>query len=642
MPSSDTLIFLLDAEEEELEEVIIQSTRTSRTIQNTPTRVETIEREEIDEKSNMRPSNVSMLLHESTGLQVQQTSATSSTASIRVQGLDGRYTQLLKDGYPNFGNFASGLSILEIPPLDLKQVEIIKGPASTLYGGGAIAGVINFISATPIEKPVYNFILNQSHVGQTNLGGFHSQKIGKFGYTILATANFQKSYDVDKDDFSELPEANSFTIHPTLFFYIDPSAKLVIGNSFTRGRNIGGDMHVIKGEESISHQYFEKNNTLRNITTLEFDKKITAFSDLKIKQSLGIFNREISAPAYVFSGNNSNTFTDLSYVTNKNKHTDIVGVNFYYDNFKQKEISSSVNLNARTVTAGLYLQDTWDVSQKVKIESGIRLDNLTYDNEKYKKNQTFLLPRVSVLFAITDKLSSRVGAGLGYKAPTIFTEQTETMLYKNLLPLKDVEAEKSIGGTADVNFKSAITDDLYFSINQLFFYSVINNPLVLENDLNGNYFFENNSNTVRSTGFETNLKLIYKHDLKLFLGYTYTNTKAGYLQQNQFLPLVPKDKLNLALVYEKEGNFKLGLEGYLTGNQYLNNGKQTPSFWEFGFMGEKTFGKIAVFVNFENFTDQRQSKYKRVVNPPNTNPTFDDIWNHLEGFVVNGGIKIRW
>jgi outer membrane receptor for ferrienterochelin and colicins len=109
----------------------------------------------------MRPANVSMLLHESTGMQVQQTSAVSGNASIRVQGLDGRYTQLLKDGYPNFGNFASGLSILEIPPLDLKQVEIIKGPASTLYGGGAIAGVVNFISKTPKEKGEYNFILNQ-------------------------------------------------------------------------------------------------------------------------------------------------------------------------------------------------------------------------------------------------------------------------------------------------------------------------------------------------------------------------------------------------------------------------------------------------------------------------------------------------
>ncbi len=128
---SDTTIIFLEDDEEALNEVIVQSTRTSRTIRNTPTRVETIDGEELDEKNNMRPANVSMLLHESTGLQVQQTSATTGNASIRVQGLDGRYTQLLKDGYPNFGNFASGLSVLEIPPLDLQQVEVIKGPVST-------------------------------------------------------------------------------------------------------------------------------------------------------------------------------------------------------------------------------------------------------------------------------------------------------------------------------------------------------------------------------------------------------------------------------------------------------------------------------------------------------------------------------
>ena len=143
---SDTFEIELERSDEELEEVIVQSTRTSRTIANVPTRVETIELEEIDEKSNMRPANVAMILHESTGIQVQQTSATSGNASIRIQGLDGRYTQLLKDGFSNFGNFSSGLSVLEIPPLDLKQVEIIKGPASPLFGGGAIAGVVNFIS----------------------------------------------------------------------------------------------------------------------------------------------------------------------------------------------------------------------------------------------------------------------------------------------------------------------------------------------------------------------------------------------------------------------------------------------------------------------------------------------------------------
>jgi len=245
------------------------------------------------------------------------------------------------------------------------------------------------------------------------------------------------------------------------------------------------------------------------------------------------------------------------------------------------------------------------------------------------------------LFKINDHLSSRIGGGLGYKIPTIFTEQTEAMQYQHVLPLNNVTAEKSAGFTVDINYKTRINDDLYFSINQLFFYTQINKPLVLQQDVNGNYHFSNASSPVKSGGFETNIKLIFDNNIKLFAGYTFIDARAGYLTGNQFLSLLPKDKLNLSLIYEKEDNFKIGLEGYLTGNQYLYNGKQTPSFWEFGAMAQKTIKKIAIFINFENFTDQRQSKYKTVVNPPHSNPVFDDIWNHTEGFVINGGIKIK-
>ena len=215
------------------------------------------------------------------------------------------------------------------------------------------------------------------------------------------------------------------------------------------------------------------------------------------------------------------------------------------------------------------------------------------------------------------------------------------MQYQNLQALNNGESERSVGGTADINFKTRIANVFAFSINQMFFYTSINKPLVLNTDIYGNYSFSNSSKSVTSAGFETNVKFIYKEDLKLFVGYTYTDAKAGYLTGNRFLTLLPRHKLNLTLMYEKEENFKLGLEGYLTGNQYLNNGFKTPSFWEFGFMAQKTFRKISVFINFENFTDQRQSKYKTVVNPPHSYPSFDDIWNHTEGFVTNGGIKIK-
>ncbi len=635
---TDTIQIFLKEEAESLDEVIVQSTRTSRTIANTPTRIESIDVEELDEKSNMKPANVSMVLHESTGLQVQQTSATSGNASIRVQGLDGRYTQLLKDGYPNFGNFASGLSILEIPPLDLKQVEVIKGPASTLYGGGAIAGVVNFISKTPKEQGEYNFILNQSNIGQSNLGGYASQRKGKFGYTMLGLINFQKSYDVDKDDFSEIPKSSNFTINPRLFYYPNPKTSIMLGNSFTKGEMKGGDMKVIEGNIDANHTYFEQNETMRNTTTFELERKFKGKNSLKVKQSLSFFDRKISIPNYTFSGLNTNAYTDLSYVWNKDKSTLIAGANLIFDEFEEKNSST---LNSKSFTVGSYIQHTWYVSEKVKLENGLRIDNVEYSNPNFSKNQTFILPKISALFKINNQWSSRIGGGLGYKVPTIFTEQTETMQYQNVMALNNVEAEKSIGATADINYKGGFSDDLLFSVNQMFYVTQINKPLILQQK-GANYSFINANNPVMSKGFETNIKFIYKEALKLFIGYTFTDAKAEYLRYQQFLPLLPKNKVNLALIYEVENKLKLGLEGYSTGKQFLYNGNQSPAFWEFGFMAEKFFLKnYSFFINFENFTDTRQSNYKRVVNGSNTNPTFDDIWTHTEGFTINGGIKIK-
>ncbi len=629
-------------EEQELDEVvIISTTRTTRTIANLPTRVEVIGGEEVDEKNNMRPANVSMLLHESTGMQVQQTSATSGNASIRIQGLDGRYTQLLKDGYPNFGNFSGGLSILEIPPLDLKQVEIIKGPASTLYGAGAIAGVVNFISRTPSAKPSFNAIINQSHVGQTNIGGFAAQRGKQWGYTLLALGNNQLPYDVDKDGFTELPKSRDFTFHPKLFFYPNERTSLSIGNGFTKGSRTGGDLDVIENGASSAHTYFEQNSTLRNVTTFELSRKLKGEDGFSLKSSYSYFNRSIEVPGYLFEGTAQNSYTEAAYTRDRERKTFIIGGNFIVDDFREQRHTSPLVRDFQTNTGGLFAQHTWDATARFKLESGLRLDGVYYFNGLYSKTEFVLLPRISVLYLWNSKLSSRIGGGFGYKTPTLFTEQTESFQYQNVLPLNGVRSDRSIGGTADVNYRTAITGDLSFSLNHMFFITSISNPSVLQSDGAGSFYFANSDKPVLSKGFETNLKLIYRRDFKLFAGYTFTDAKAEYLAGNQTLPLLPQSKLNLALVYEKEGFLKAGLEAYFTGNQYLSDGSRTTAFWEAGAMIEKTFCKVSVFVNAENFTDVRQSRYKGVVSGPHTAPSFDEIWTHTEGFVVNGGIKLK-
>lgn len=635
LPDNNPVEIEMESAEEEEEEVIVRSTRSSRSIKNIPTRVETIDAEEVDEKNNMRPANVSMLLHESTGIQVQQTSATSANASIRIQGLDGRYTQLLRDGFPAYSGFSGGLSVLEIPPLDLKQVEVIKGPASTLYGGGAIAGAINFITIEPGDKNYSRLLFNQSHIGQTTLAGFTSQRHGKIGFTLLATGNAQQAYDVDDDDFTEVPKTKDLTVAPKLFFYPDERTQLIVGHTFTIGDRRGGDIEVVKGKPSASHVYFENNNTLRNTTNLEYRKKFNQKDQLVARQSINFFDRRIEIPGYQFKGRQANAYTDISYLQQFKKHLLITGANFIYDDFREKQSHNGITRNDRNSTAGIYIQDTWDANSKLSFENGLRVD---YTN----RYGTFVLPRLSLLYKINHAWSSRIGAGMGYKLPTLFTEQTESMQYQAIDPLgASLKAEKSYGGTADINFRSRIADELEFSLNHMFFYTIVNRPLILIPNVSNGFMFVNASDPTTSYGFETNAKFIFRHSWKLFLGYTLNETVAKWQGSNTFLPLVPKSKLNVAFIYEKHDKLKAGLEAYRTGKQYLSNGTRTPSFWELGFMVEKPFRNISIYINFENFTDQRQSNYKSVVNGSHINPSFDEIWNHTEGFVVNGGIKIK-
>ena len=129
--------------------IIVQGTRRPRRVQDQPVRVEVLPREEIEEKAIMRPGNIATLVNETGGVRVQITSPALGDANIQIQGLEGRYTQLLADNLPLFGGQASSLGLLQIPPTDLGQVEVIKGSVSALYGASALGGVINLISKRP-------------------------------------------------------------------------------------------------------------------------------------------------------------------------------------------------------------------------------------------------------------------------------------------------------------------------------------------------------------------------------------------------------------------------------------------------------------------------------------------------------------
>ena len=152
----------------EEEVTVVASTRSNRRIEDQPLRVEVLNREEIEEKMLMTPGDIVMMLNEMGGMRVQTTSPSLGAASIRIQGMQGRYTRFLSDGLPLYGNQPSGLGLLQIPPMDLNQVEVIKGVASALYGAGAMGGVVNLLSRRPGTKPEREILINQSTEGATD------------------------------------------------------------------------------------------------------------------------------------------------------------------------------------------------------------------------------------------------------------------------------------------------------------------------------------------------------------------------------------------------------------------------------------------------------------------------------------------
>jgi iron complex outermembrane receptor protein len=94
-------------------------------------------------------------------------------------------------------------------------------------------------------------------------------------------------------------------------------------------------------------------------------------------------------------------------------------------------------------------------------------------------------------------------------------------------------------------------------------------------------------------------------------------------------------------MYEKDEKLKIGLEAYYFSPQKLSDGAIGKSYWTFGLMGEKVWEHFSIFVNFENFTDTRQTKFDTIYTGSINNPTFRDIYAPVDGFVVNGGIKIK-
>lgn len=637
--TADTLTFGLKPAVDNLNEVTVTALRTNSRIEDLPIKVEVLGQEDMDEESAVVPGNVSSILGDISIIHVQRTSAVNGNQAIRMQGLDPKYTQILRDGLPLYEGFSGNLGVLQIPPLDLKQIEVIKGSVSTLYGGGAIGGMINIVSKTPTsDRPEFTALTNGSSLTERNLNAYYAQRFGKVGVNLFAGYTTERAVDVTGDGYSDSPDIQQFTIHPRFFYTPSERTRFNVGYAFTNEYRKGGYLPALY---EGANAYENSTHLTRHAVDFTASHSTSEVNTLTLKGVLSTFQRTNTDYGLLSDGRQSATYLEATDLLRLGKHQFIVGGNLTVDAFHKNPDSTRL-VDYTYTTLGVFVQDDYQLTEKVSLQGGLRFDS-------HNTFGQFLLPRLSVKVKPSEPWTVRLSAGTGYKAPNLFINQTPgalnvSLIFPRLLPLSQTnpKAEHSIGLNMDVAYNKTFASGLSVQVDQAFYHTTVTSPVValfssLSGPLGPYTQFVNAPYNLRSLGTDTYVRLEYK-DYELYLGYNHTLAQRTGADES-YIPFAPQDKFSVTAAWEDE-HFRFGVESAYVGTQYLYNNQLVPNYWFFAGAAEYHYNEHwRLVLNAENIGNIRQANYETMVTGSISRPTFRPIWAPQEGRIVNLALK---
>jgi outer membrane receptor for ferrienterochelin and colicins len=626
--STQQVIVTLDPEPTHEEEITVSATRTDKRLEDQPMRVEVLVREEIEEKMLMTPGDIVMMLNEMGGMRVQATSASLGAASVRMQGMRGRYTRFLSDGLPLFGEQPGGLGLLQIPPMDLGQVEVIKGVASALYGAGAMGGVIDLISRQPADEPEREVLLNASTLGGTDAVGWFSSKLNSaWGMTLLGGGHFQQRTDVNDDSWADLPHYKRAVFRPRIFWNNNHGRSFFATAGFTKetrrggfednddplantvsrveslgttrmdagavGRMLIGDDYVLTARGAASRQSHEHFYGL----VLERDRHVTLFGEVALRGSAG-------------------------------RHTWVAGTAVERDTYRPKDVPQFAHT---FTTPGIFVQDDVMLNAWWTASVSARAD-------RHSEYGWFLSPRASTMVR-GGGWTGRVSFGTGFFGPSVLTEETEAA------GLTGLQIEETLRAERGRSFSLDVTRDLgLVSATATFFRSTIRHPVHVERETA--YTIGNLDEPTTNTGIEL-LSTLRQAPFSVTGSYTYVRARENAGGLTTDVPLTPRHSAGIVAMAEWEDVGRIGLEWYYTGRQRLEADPfrdRSEPYVIVGLLAERRFGRYRFFVNGENLTDTRQTKWGPMLRfaPAADGRIATDVWAPLEGRSINAGVRIQF
>ena len=607
------------------EQITVSATRTDRRLEDQPMRVEVLAREEIEEKLLMTPGDIVMMLNEMGGMRVQATSPSLGAASVRIQGMRGRYTRFLSDGLPLFGE-VGGLGLLQIPPMDLGQVEVIKGVASSLYGAGAMGGVVNLISRRPGPETEQEFLLNRSTRGGTDAIAWYATPAKRgWAFTLLGGGHWQEITDVDEDGWADLSGYSRGVVRPRVFWDGGNGRTFFATAGFTAEDRNGG---TVPGRvlPASGTPYREALDTRRAdagaVGQVLFQQRYLVSARAAVMQQ----HHDHQFGEVRERDRHETAFGELTVRAPFGRHTLVGGIAVERDAYRPTDLPQ---FGYTFTVPGVFLQDDLDLTRWLSLSASGRLD-------RHNEYGTFFSPRIAVLLR-SGAWNSRLSVGTGFFGPSPLTEETEAAGLSRLVIPQPLRAEEGRSASFDLS-----RTDGPVSTTFTLFSSRIHHPIDV--DRSSGLVLTNLSEPTTNVGVEL-LGTVRHQPYALTATYTYVRSREPAESTLEDVPLTPRHSAGVVGMWEREDVGRIGVEFYYTGIQRLEENpyrERSRPYVIIGLLAERQLGWIRVFLNGENLTGVRQTRWDPLLRPaqaPDGRWTVD-AWAPLEGRNVNGGVRV--
>ena len=620
-----------------VEAVVVSTTRAQRRLHDEPERVEVLLAEDIDEKSLMRPGDLALLLAEMNGVRAQTASAASGATGLRIQGLRAQYLDVLVDGLPLLGADATGLGLLQTPPLDLAQAEVIKGAATALYGPAALAGVLNLISRRPPEGPAERAaLLNQTGRSGTDAMLWLGRRLaGRQGATLLAGVHRQLATDVDGDGWADLPGYDRGEVRPRWFWNGDGGDWVMATAGLMAEDRVGGAVDAAAPPAPGFRQPVE---------TRRGDGGVVGHW----VQGGGVFGfrgtlsgewqrhdaRDPASGAVPYRDARGRIFGEATYARARGPSLWLLGAAFERDAYHDPDLAG---LDFAHSTPAVFSHATLALEDWLSASAVARCD-------VHSRYGTFVSPRLSVLAHAGRSLEARVSAGTGFHAPTPFTEETQAIPLARLAPPAGLGAERARSLSLDLTARRGAVE-----VNGTLFASEVEHPVTMREiagDPEARVELVNAAGPARQRGAE--LFAVYAREpLTVQAAYAYldaTESPPGGGPRRE-VPRTPRHSAGLDVAWEEEeSGTRIGFEVFYVGRQSLADDPYRAAsapYATLGILATRRIGPARMFINAENLTDVRHTRYEPLLLPapgPGGRVTVDP-WAPLAGRVVNAGVR---